>query len=581
MLKPSRRLWPLAAGVVAFLLLLAYAAWLGLSARSALTAARADAEDLTAALREKDDTAADEALARLADHAATARSRTDNPVWSGLGVLPVVGDDAKAVKAASTFVDAAASALGPLLDDETLGADRFAPRDGRIDVDAVAGLAAPLERASARVAAARAAVDAVDPESLLGSFEGDWRDFAEQAGEAADGLDAAARAGKVLPVLLGRGGSAKDLIVFQTPAEPRATGGMPGSIALLTATDGALELEQQQSAAGFGVLDEPVLPLSKAEEVLFGDNLGADVRDAAFTPHFPRAAELIAARWQREHGDRVDGVIAIDPVALGYLLEATGPIKAPLPDGSTVTLTERNLADYLMHQVYVEIDDPAMQDAWFSAVSGLVFDRIRTGRPDASTLISALSRGVRERRIFVHATDAALQERLTGTRVAGELSKTTSGPVQVAAVLNDATGSKMGWFLDYDVTVTSSCTEKGREMLGTMTLRSTLKKGVELPAYITGNGAHGVEAGQHVVSVELYGPQGGTLGGVTFDEQRQPNARLTDYRDHPATQVYVQLGPGETHTVTWSMSVRRHEAVDVRVGAGVEAEDESSHLRAC
>lgn len=566
---------------MAFLLLLAYAVWLGLSARSALTAARDDAEDLSSAVRAKDDAAADKALERLAAHASTARSRTDSPVWSALGVLPVVGDDTRAVAVASAFVDTAARAVAPVLDAQSLDAERFTPRDGRIDVDAVAALAAPLQRASSRLDAARRDVKAVDPDDLLGSFEEQWRDFAEQVDDATDLLDAGARATEVLPALLGQDRTAHDLIVFQTPAEPRATGGMAGSVALVTARHGEIALEEQQSAAGFGVLPAPVLPQSKAETALFGTNLGADVRDAAFTPHFPREAELIAARWERERGDRIDAVVAIDPVALGYLLGATGPIGAPLPDGSRVTLTEDNLAGYLMHQVYVDISLPVLQDAWFSAVSGLVFDRLRTGHPDASKLMQAVNRGVRERRIFVHATDAALQERLAGSRVAGELSSAPTDPVQVAAVVNDATGSKMGWFLDYGATVTSSCTSSGRAMVGTMTLRSTLTKGADLPAYITGNGAYGTPPGEHLVSLDLYGPQGGTLGEVTFDGERQPRAKVTDYRNHPVTQVSVLLEPGATHTVTWSMTVRSRDAVDVRVGAGVAPEDESSLLRAC
>ena len=101
------------------------------------------------------------------------------------------------------------------------------------------------------------------------------------------------------------------------------------------------------------------------------------------SPHFPYAAQLMLSMWQRQFGQKLDGVIAIDPVALSYLLAVTGPVK--LADGSSVT--SANVADLMMRSIYVKWPLPA-QDA----ERGPVPDGDRLGRGEGAVL------GARERR---------------------------------------------------------------------------------------------------------------------------------------------------------------------------------------
>ena len=70
-------------------------------------------------------------------------------------------------------------------------------------------------------------------------------------------------------------------------------------------------------------------------------------------------------------------------------------------------------------------------------------------------MLEGLARGADERRLLVHSFDEAEQERLAGSKVAGELPSTPSSRPQVGVYLNDGTGSKMSYYLDYDVAVRS------------------------------------------------------------------------------------------------------------------------------
>jgi len=53
------------------------------------------------------------------------------------------------------------------------------------------------------------------------------------------------------------------------------------------------------------------------------------------SPHFPYAAQIWASMWKKYSGQKVDGVMAVDPTALSYLLAVTGP--ATLPDKSQIS----------------------------------------------------------------------------------------------------------------------------------------------------------------------------------------------------------------------------------------------------
>jgi hypothetical protein len=41
---------------------------------------------------------------------------------------------------------------------------------------------------------------------------------------------------------------------------------------------------------------------------------------------------MYAAMYQKAKGEKIDGTIAVDPVALSYILKVTGPAKARHPD---------------------------------------------------------------------------------------------------------------------------------------------------------------------------------------------------------------------------------------------------------
>lgn len=70
-------------------------------------------------------------------------------------------------------------------------------------------------------------------------------------GKAAAMAEVVDRTVRLLPPMLGVSGERNYLLLFQNPAELRATGGIPGAVALLNANNGKLDLVQQASSSDF------------------------------------------------------------------------------------------------------------------------------------------------------------------------------------------------------------------------------------------------------------------------------------------------------------------------------------------
>ncbi|MFT4011764.1 MAG: DUF4012 domain-containing protein, partial [Nocardioidaceae bacterium] len=301
--------------------------------------------------------------------------------------------------------------------------------------------------------------------------------------------------------------------------------------------------------------------------------------DANATPDFARASDLWRARWQQVQGEDVDGVVAVDPVALSYLLAATGPVTV---DGKK--LTSDNVVDELLHQVYIDIPEPDDQDVYFRKVAMAVFTKFTDGSGDPQALASALRRGAGEGRLLVHSFDEATQEQLDGTAVAGSLPMEQTEEPQVGIYFNDTTGAKMSYYLRYDVRVDATyCSSGVQGYTGHLTLTSTAPAdaATSLPDYITGGGDYGVEPGNQVVGVQIYGPAEGEVGelqnGSSVDEFQRA---LTD-DTRPVRQTFVSLAPGQTVDLTWTMETGKGERGDttVSVTPSVEPGTESTTVK--
>jgi hypothetical protein len=533
---------------VALLLVVVSAAvaWVGvdaLRARDELKAAAAQVRVLQVQVEKGDRKGAAVTLRSLQQHAAAALAGTHGPHWSAVRALPWAGPNVAAVQTVSEVIDDVATDALPALMDATSLVDptTLAPKNGRVDL-------APLIKAGPKVVAANAAVqrsvrrlDVIDPDGLHPAVAAPLADLRTQMHKVALTTATAARAVRLLPPMLGADGPRQYLLLVQNNAEQRATGGIPGSVILLRAVDGAVQVVEQRSGNSMGDLPKPVLPLTAAEQALFGTDLGADMRDVTFTPDFPRTGQLARAIWKQQVGGNVDGVLSIDPAALAGVLGATGPVN--LPTGQK--LTAGNAVQLLLNTVYLQIADPKRQDAFFAATAGSVFDAMLGGQGEPAKVVDALAQAAREGRLMVWSAHKDEQALLSGTVLSGELVGVQGRSPVIGLYLNDGSAAKIGYYLRTDVVATSTgCRPDGSQAV---TVRVTLANtapanAADLPPYLTGGGAV-VPEGEVRTNVLLYAPSRGRVEDVRVSGG-EPGVFSQTHNGLAVVGRTVQLKPG-------------------------------------
>ncbi|GAB3248588.1 DUF4012 domain-containing protein [Nocardioides dilutus] len=540
--------------LVLLALVLVAVAWTGYQSwrvNQDLRAAISDASALEDAVETGDQPAAEAALAGLERHTDSAAGRTGGVTFGVLARLPVVGDDVDGVRLAADVVsDLTQDALTPLVDEAT-DLESFLPQEGRVPVDRLGDLQAPVAAAHDAFADASSRLDDEDSSSYVAPLKSKYRELARRVRDAAGVLETADTALQVMPDMLGRAGERNYLLVFQNNAEVRSTGGLPGAVSVLNATDGRLSLTRQVAASSLGHTEVPVLPLTEAEEQIYGPQLGIFFLDANFTPDFPRTADLMKARWEQAYDDQVDGVLAIDPVALSYLLSATGPVNV-----GDVEITSDNAVAELLHAPYLRYEDPDAQDRYFKRVARAVFDKVTAGEGDPQEILRALARAGSENRLYVHSFDTDEQGVLAGTDVAGELVKEPTERPHVGVYLNDTTASKMSYFLRTKVRVdATSCSGDVQVLDGLARLTSVAPAdaGETLPDSVTGGGATGLEPGSQLVAVRLYAPVDGEIERVTLNGEVLEDLEPVVHDGRPVVTTFVFLEPQQTVDLAWRM----------------------------
>jgi hypothetical protein len=557
-------------GILAVVVVLVAAgAWIGVRAylaKGELEAAIPLAEKVQSQVTSADAEGAQKTAEALAERASSAAQLTSDPVWRLGEFVPWLGPNLTMMRELSDVVDDVSRDAVIPISGLAGGIDlaSFKPQGGAMNAQPLIDAQAPLQLASTALGRARDQVDTLDGSEViepLASAHIRLKDAVDGAAVAADSLS---RAAQLIPAMLGSAGPRNYLLVFQNNAELRSTGGIVGALALVHAENGAFQLVQQASSRDFPKFPQPVVDLPIETKAIYGDNTAQYVQDVNFTPQFPLTATITREMWSQQFGVQVDGVISIDPVALSYLLKATGPVT--LANGDQ--LTSDNAVQLLLTDVYTKFDDFAEQDAYFADAAASVFSAVSNGDFKPKELISALAKAGEDRRVFVWSSHAEDQAVLQDTTLAGNLPVSDVRTQSFGVYLNDQTGSKMDTYLDVKFGLGEGVCRADAlpnyEVHVTLTNTAPADAATSLPGYVTGGGEYGTPAGNIKTTVAVYSAAGSYNLGVLRDGTK------TDY--HPASdegftlsKITVQLAPGESADYTFGFLGGQPGAKEVNV----------------
>ncbi|WP_433209648.1 DUF4012 domain-containing protein [Dactylosporangium sp. CS-047395] len=543
----SVRFWAL----VTLGLLLAAAVWIAVTgwlARGELGGVRAAATEARAAAARGDLPALTAAADDLRLHASRAHALTGDPVWSFASSVPWAGAPLRTVRGLS----AAADSLGALAPDLGALSDVARSTGGGVDLRGVEDVAAAVHRAAGTVAAVRSMVDGLPHATWLSTVDDARSEVAGLLGTAAPALDGADRWARVAPEVLGRDGPRRYFIGFLNEAQARGVGGIPGAFAIVEADHGVVRF--REFAPDGALWNVPTgLDLGPEYDARYRETKSTDyLVNSTTSPHFPYAARIWAAMWQRAHGERIDGVVAVDPTALSYLLAVTGPATAPggerVDAGNVVALTQST--------IYARYADPApagqaARKEYLIGLARAIEARILGGGLNPARLrplAEAARRGATERRLLAWSADARVQHLIEATPLSGEVEETAE-PYAGAVVVN-AGANKLDYYLDRAVTWRRTGCGDVRDVTVTIALTNHAPTG--LTPYVDqrlDEHAYPIRPGDQRLHLSYLATHGALLRAATIDGRR---VMFTpgEERGHPAYLIDVELPRGATRTIT-------------------------------
>lgn len=524
--------------IIVVLVLIACVAWLGVRALMVKNDLEA-AQRVVAHVQQEPDSL-DAALPVLGDYAGSAASVRWDPIWRVAEFVPWAGANLKGVRLAAESLDVAANDLAvPALEamreeSETPILQRILPILDEVQprITSLADKIHAVADSSSLIGPVRSGVDMVDK-------------VMQQAGPAIG----------VAPGLLGADGEKNYLLVFMNNAESVGLAGSAASQTLLNVNEGAISIAAQAGSGDFkedgGAVDVDV-PQSAID--LYTNYLVDHINTTPSRPDFPTMAALDRAFWNRDIGDQqIDGVVGIDPIALSYILDATGPITI---EETGDTLTSANAVQLLLSDVYSrwgDYESQEMADAFFAGVATKVFDKIATGDFDMLTMVSSLGRGIDQGSLLFHSFDDDTQSYIEHERVSGILPTSNEEESVVGVYFRDESTSKISYYMKSNIDVTQTCTDGSSTFAVDTTLHMDIDTFDGLPDYVRPQ--NDAFWGLTRTAVYVYGPAGTTLDSVEI-EGREVEIKNQDIDDlgRPVAFVWAYLGPTEMATIHTTFS---------------------------
>lgn len=504
------------------IVLIGAGAWLGvrgLAAKHALETAQSLIVDLQAKASAKDFKGAAKDARLIRAQTKIARDYTSDPVWRVAENIPHYGNNLAVVRQLADVVNEIANdAIDPAADLlSNFSLDSLKPVKGHINLEPIRKANVVIGVADKSLKNAVNRMRAIDTSQTL--------PVVTQAVKKLDRLLAKASrlTGELhttLPLLvpmLGGDGERNYIVLFQNNAESTSLGGAASAWVILNVNNGKIAITAQPGSADFPRVTPPKIPMQLDPEVvrLFSlPGLGFS-NNVTVIPDFPSASKLAQAFWERKTGQKVDGVMSFDPIVLGYLLSATGPLTLASGD----VLTSQNAVQLLLSEVYARFSDKEKQSKYFSSAASTIFSSLTSAAPNINQLITSLTLGVNEHRLMVWSDHPEEEKLLLTMPLSGVQLTSNKKSTEIGLFFNEHSASKMSYYLKTAAVLTSTqCQVPSAPVFGaTVTLHSDISVANEklLPSYVRSQFYKKPVKTQTLVYV--YGPVGASFTDFTYN----------------------------------------------------------------
>ena len=475
----------------------------------------------------------------LAAVAAADRARAGLESGSPLLVLarkaPVAGDALKEVPhlvkaaehsaaAAEGTLDVAQNALrGP---DKVIAKDPDDPEGGgRIRLDRIEAIGRTIARVRTDIKAARDELAAVDLANLPKRARGPVKDGIDKAQKTNELLADVEDGFAILPAVLGAEGKRTYVLGMQNSAEQRGSGGALLQFAVFTIDEGKPEFSKDSSTVYDVDKDRQQLSIPLPEDAWYVAGIPDAQRfgNANWSPDWPLSAKItidyaqasaaLSPEAQAIPVDEVDGVIAVDPIAMEKLMPGVGPFTAGERKGRTVYVTANRLVDFVLYKAYAKYPIQAYRRARLrDIVNGFYENVFKPKHP--TELIDGFGSALAEKHMQIWMTDPAEQAFIEQMDWDGGIRAARNSDY-LYVVEQNVGGNKFDYFAEN--TTSMDVTIEGDD--AAVSTETRVRNGVFLPQprWSAGDSARD---GLHWPMMNVYVPLTAELTGATYEGER-------------------------------------------------------------
>ncbi len=394
--------------------------------------------------------AVEQDLARGSEELAAGRRSITSPVVRALGPIPVIGRQLASARALITTSDDLATALTPIV------AAAHVAQDEPNALDRVSF----LRDTSRELAELRRVIDTADL-GPANNLVGPLADARVELAERLIGLEEDAGSYEIITRgLAGFFSESSYLVLGANNAEMQIGGGMPLSVGRVEILNGDFELPGLEPSSEFF----PVAPSEAVDADVEARwrrvQLTNDFRKLNYTVRFDEfGGPQALAMWEADSGERLDGVLSIDPFVLDAILGVVGAVEV---EGETYAGGDALL--YLLRDQYAVFDDgdddagdlvEERQDR-LSLIASAAVEKLSTSSWDPIELIEALRPLARGRHLLAYSSRPDEQAAWTALGIDGSVSPNSTG----IALINNG-GAKLDPFMAVDVDASVDADDQG------------------------------------------------------------------------------------------------------------------------
>lgn len=352
------------------------------------------------------------------------------------------------------------------------------------------------------------------------------------------------------PELLGKDKTQKYLILFQNPAEARATGGFLGNYGYLEFTQGKMLGPKVEDIYKLAWLTRGKSDIIKPPEEIFEAKIGLwqksrwEIWDANWAIDFPQTAQKM--EWYYESYDQglTDGVIALDPIVFSDILKIIGPIKMKK---YRLTIDSQNFWQVMERKV--ELDNPfkkgkasygeANPKQILKDFSVLFMEKIKSQSKEKKIeIIKSIYENLKRKHLLLFANNAALSDVLANLNWNGQVIQTNNKNEGYLYVNESNVGVNK-----------SSSRIKQSFDLETDVSENKIQNHLKIIRRHTGSKNKPIE-GRNISYLRILVPKGSTLNSILVDGQDvAPRVILGEESEKTKFGLLTSLEPQNTQVI--------------------------------